>query len=288
VSRAILALNVVVFVVQVVLAGKSSLLQIPTRESLLFGANYAAATIGEHRFETLLTSCFLHGGMLHIGFNMLVLWQAGPLVERSVGSARMAPMYLVSGVVASLFSAMSSWVRGVEIYSVGASGAIMGVLASALVLAWRVQGFRGPVTMAMLRWLGFNLLFGIVLEMMASRDGGHAPIDNFAHVGGAITGGVIAALWQRGYVYSPRARTIILSVCGLLFLAAAGTVAARDLTDPYAAMMVGDRINVEKIALFDGRCTDAEDAVAAAARLYPKSRDVLLEEAKVASVCGGK
>ena len=282
VSRAILALNVIVFVVELLLAKApgEALLAMPSRESLLFGANYAVATIRELRLETLVTCCFLHGGIIHLAFNMIVLWQAGPLVERSVGSARMAPMYLISGIVASLVSAVGMYARGVEIYSVGASGAIMGTLASALVLAWRVQGFKGPLTQSLLRWLGFNIVFGL---LMSTRGGN---TDNYAHIGGALAGAAIAAMWKRGFEYSLAARRAILGACTLVVVAAAAVVAVRDVADPYAGLMAGDRLNIAKIALRDGRCDAARSALGSAARLYPNDPDVLDEESSVAIMCG--
>ena len=56
-----------------------------------------------------VTACFLHAGLVHLAFNMIALWQAGPLVERAVGSARMAPMYLVAGVFGNLLSVLYGW-----------------------------------------------------------------------------------------------------------------------------------------------------------------------------------
>jgi rhomboid protease GluP len=279
VSRAILAVNVVVYVIQAALARN---IAIPLELSLLFGANYSPATLHELRLETLVTCCFLHGGLLHVGFNMLVLWQAGPLVERTVGSARMAPMYLIAGVIGSLFSALGYAHGTAETVgpSVGASGAIMGVLASALVLGWRLQGFRGPLTQAMLRWLGFNLVFGLLMNA------GGGNTDNYAHIGGAIAGGAIAVMWKRGFVYSARARTAILAACAVVVLAAAAVVVVRNVTDPFAALPVGARIDVAKIALRDGRCKDAQTAIARAARLFPDYDKTLVVEDNIALFCG--
>ena len=84
----------------------------PTRQTLALGASYSLATVGEGRWETLVTACFLHAASLHLGFNMLALWQAGPLVERAVGSARMAPMYLVAGAFGNLLSVAYGWFGG--------------------------------------------------------------------------------------------------------------------------------------------------------------------------------
>jgi rhomboid protease GluP len=258
VTRAILTLNVAVFVVQVLLAGGAvAVVSIPVREELLFGANYPLATVGDARWETLVTACFLHGGVLHLGMNMLALWQAGPLVERAVGSARMAPMYLVAGVVGNLASTLLAVVRGQEMFGVGASGAISGVIAAALVVGWRVQGWKGPLTQAMVRWLAFVLIFGFVVK----------NVDNAAHAGGAVAGAAIAALWQRGHKYAPRATQAILAVCALVVVACIAIVGVRDRTDRFAAMMLPERIEYTQSAIEDGRCRDAHDGLLACERL---------------------
>src|SRR3989442_9924582 len=81
---------------------------------------------------TLLTSMFMHGGWLHIGGNMLFLFIFGDNIERTFGSVRYLAFYLVCGVIASLAHVASD--PGSVIPSLGASGAISGVLASYLVL----------------------------------------------------------------------------------------------------------------------------------------------------------
>ena len=281
VTRVIIALNVAVFVAQIALAGTTSALgHIPIREQLAFGANYAIATLNEHRVETLVTACFLHAGAIHIAFNMIALWQAGPLVERAVGSARMAPMYLVSGIVSSLVSALSMWILGEDRFSVGASGAISGVIAAAMVVGWRVQGWRGPLTQAMARWLGFVVVFGLLAKL------GGGNIDNAAHVGGAACGALIAAMWQRGKVYSQAATRGILGACALVIALAGGMVFVRDQRDPYVMLLAGERLVVAKRALSVGRCGDAHRALTAIERLYPRDPEVLEVRGEFDAMCG--
>jgi membrane associated rhomboid family serine protease len=270
VTRAILTLNIGVFVVQALWSHDSSALgRMPVRAMLAFGANYGLATVGEHRFETLVTACFLHAGIMHIAFNMIALAQAGPLVERSVGSARMAPMYLGAGVFSSVVSTLVAWVEAKERFSVGASGAISGVIAAALVIGWRVQGWRGPLTQAMVRWLALVLVFGLVTTL----SGGN--IDNAAHVGGAVAGALIALTWRRGYVYSDVARRIILGACAVVVVAAGAAVVVRDRTDPFAIYLYDERIELAERALADERCDLAAAAVDAAARLRGRSPEVV-------------
>ena len=262
VTRALLTLNIALFVVQLVLSAGRSLLHLPGKEALAFGASYSLATLGEGRWETLVTACFLHDGILHIAFNMLALWQAGPLVERNVGSARMAPMYLLAGAFGNLLSVALSLRERVPQFTVGASGAICGVFAAGLVVAWRVQGWRGPVTQAMARWLGFLLAFGLAERWLNAGN-----IDNAAHFGGAIAGGAIAATWRRGFRYSERATRAVVGVCAALLTTCIAIVGVRDHTDRFATMSLPDRAQFTTEARAEGRCRDAHDGLLAVERL---------------------
>ena len=279
VTRALIAMNVAVFLVQFARIGRPLLNHLPTSEALAFGASYTLATIGESRYETLITACFLHGGVLHIGFNMLALWQAGPLVERSVGSARMAPMYLFAGGAGNALSVACAWLMRSAKVTVGASGAIAGLLGAALVVGWRVQGWRGPLTQAMLRWIGLVVAFGFFAELSG---GG---IDNAAHVGGALAGMAIALAWKRGYRYSERATSVILGLCAGVVAACIAVVAVRD-RDPFARMVLAERHEYTTDALLDGRCKDAKEGLLAVERLRAKMAPVTSLRNEVRTVCG--
>jgi rhomboid protease GluP len=279
VTRALIALNVAVFIVQLVITRLGSLMHLPTREALAFGASYPLATVGEGRWETLITACFLHDGLLHIGFNMLALWQAGPLVERAVGSARMAPMYLVAGATGNALSVAHAWVTRTSLLTIGASGAISGVVAAALVVGWRVQGWRGPLTQAMFRWLVLILAFGLVVNM----SGGN--IDNAAHLGGAVAGALIAAIWRRGYRYSRRATSAILAACTVVVVASVARVIVRDRADPFATMPLQERAEFTSEALAEGRCRDARDGLLAVERLRAKLAPVTSLRNQVEEFC---
>lgn len=258
VTRTLLALNIAVFVVQVVVSGG---LGLTASTALRMGASFALATVGENRWETLVTACFLHGGIVHIGFNMLALWQAGPLVERAVGSARMAPMYLLAGAFGNVLSVAYGWETRSDVFSLGASGAISGVIAAALVVGWRVQGWRGPLTQAMVRWLGFVVVFGLLSNLSGAR------IDNAAHIGGAIAGATIASMWRRGHRYSPGATKAILAVCVGVVATCIAVVAVHDRTDRFASMTERARQDFTMAAVYDGRCRDAHDGLLATERL---------------------
>jgi rhomboid protease GluP len=262
VTVGLIGLNVCAFLIEVVVTHGVS--DLPTSDGLALGASYSLATLNEGRFETLVTACFLHAGIIHLLFNMVALWQAGPLVERAVGSARMAPMYLVAGVFGNVLSVAYGSFSHAGGMTVGASGAISGVIGAALVVSWRTGGWRNPLTQAMARWLGLVIAFGVVMNLSGGR------IDNAAHVGGALSGAAIAALWKRGVRYSPAATRGILGACAAFVAACAAVVAYHDGRDPFAAMQLHDRIEFTSDALTTGRCPDAQAGLLAVERLGAK------------------
>jgi rhomboid protease GluP len=287
VTRALLALNVAVFAVQLALEGGKLFAHAPANTLLAFGAATPFFVVGDNRWETLVTACFLHDGFLHVGFNMLALWQAGPLVERAVGSARMAPMYLVAGAAGNALYVAQAWlvahptIEALETPVVGASGAICGLVAAALIVGWRVQGWRGPLTQAMTRWLGFVFIFGLV----AGRSGAH--IANAAHVGGALAGAAIALTWRRGRSYGSRATAAVLAACTAALVACIALVGVRDRTDPFATWGLQQRNDFTTDALREGRCNDAREGLLAVERLRAKLAPVTSLRNRFESTCGG-
>jgi rhomboid protease GluP len=236
-------------------------LGVPSVSLLATGGNYWSATIHEARVETLLTSVFVHGGLLHIGFNLVALRQIGPFVERTVGPARMLPLYLISGFVASFASTFYNLgLRQKESISVGASGAICGLIGATLVIGWRVEGSRSPIMWAMVRWLGMTLLVGFALR----------GVDNAAHIGGAIAGVIVALLWRRHVRYSPAGQRAILGACALVLVAAAARLIERDVDSPWALVDAADRREIAINLLRRGDCDGARAAAEAARRLLPK------------------
>jgi membrane associated rhomboid family serine protease len=261
VTKALLVLNVGVFLAEVTRSAGDALGHVSAADALALGASYPLATLGEARWETLVTACFLHSGLAHLGFNMLALWQVGPLIERAVGAARMAPMYLFAGACGNLLSVgYTSWHHG-GTFTVGASGAISGVIAAAMVVSLRVQGWRAPLTQALVRWLALIIVFGV----FATRSGNN--IDNAAHVGGAVAGSAVAALWQRGTVYSERATAWVLVACAAVLAGCVGVVAYHDRTDPFASMLLEARVEATNDALAAGNCRRAHAGLLAVERL---------------------
>ena len=222
VTHGIVGLCVAVFALEILLAGQlTAVVAVPPPVLLRVGGNLVALTLKEHRYETLLASAFVHGSALHLLMNMAVLRSVGPLVEGEVGSARVAPLYLVSAVAASAASCVAGIVVAGQRLSVGASGAILGLVGAAFVIGVRTDGFRGPLARASARWLAMLVGFGFVAALFG------VPIDNAAHVGGALGGMAVASLWRRDYVYTPLARAVSLVASGVVLGLVAAAVRAR-------------------------------------------------------------
>ncbi len=100
----------------------------------------------------LVTSMFTHVAVLHIGFNMLALWILGPQLELLLGRVRYLGLYLLSGLVGS---ASVYWLSPESTPTLGASGAIFGLMGALLVFALKV---RGDVNQLLI-WIGINVAF---------------------------------------------------------------------------------------------------------------------------------
>lgn len=152
-----------------------------------WGSNEGHLTL-HGQWWRLVTSMFLHGSVLHIAFNMLALWQVGQLVERLFGSLRFFALYMIAGVCGSLASVL--W--NPHVNSVGASGAIFGILGGLLAFIRRENSGVPPTIVKELRasvapFLLFNLAAGFL----------YAHTDNAAHLGGLIGGFVAGHLLAR-------------------------------------------------------------------------------------------
>jgi len=273
ITGALLAANAGVFAAQLSLAGNLhfALGGNDAQEQRLWnailrwlGGNDSTFTIADARLETLVTSCFLHGSILHLGLNLLVLWQVGPFLERAVGRARFLPLYLASGITGSVFSAIAGRLFGPSL-SIGASGAVCGVGGAILVLGARTQGWRGPLARQMAGWLASLFVLGLAKNLQ----GGMVQVDNAAHVGGALGGVIIAATWRRGVTYGVRAQRLLVGACVGVVLLAGVTVYFRNRTDPYLFMNADERLESAVRAARLGRCAEAERALRRARALDP-------------------
>jgi rhomboid protease GluP len=275
-TRVILWANLAIFALEVIESRSiDAVMGPPARVLLAFGANYAPLTLGLGQYDRILTACFVHGSVLHVAFNMAALAQIGPFVERAVGAARYAVLYVVAGAAASATSVGWGLLRGDSVPSVGASGAICGVMGAAVVIGLRIEGWQSPIA----RQIGFWLL--VTLALGASMK----HIDNAAHVGGLAAGALIAAAWRRGAGYS-RTATIACVVGSTLLCAAAGlSTAYRDATDRFALLDVNERANRVVAALSRGDCAGARRALVATEAVAEGAPEVAGLRKEVESAC---
>ena len=130
------------------------------------------------RWWTLLTAIYLHGGLLHILFNVLWIRQLGPAVEEIYGSARMIVIFTVAGAVGFSLSDLAG-----NAVTLGASGSIFGLLAAIVAYGYKRGGtFGGMVLRQYGQWAVMLFIFGFFMP----------GVDNFAHAGG-FAGGFAAA-----------------------------------------------------------------------------------------------
>ncbi len=154
-------------------------------------------------YITMLTSMFMHGGFAHLFGNMMFLWIFGDNVENALGHARYLIFYLTCGVLASLSHVFSSVLFGADLFvpSLGASGAISGVLGGYLLLfphrRVRVVMFymlqEVPAILAIGLWFVFQLISG--LGMLGGGQGGGVAYG--AHIGGFLAGLLLVKLFAR-------------------------------------------------------------------------------------------
>jgi membrane associated rhomboid family serine protease len=157
-------------------------------------------------YLTLITAMFMHGGIAHIGGNMLFLWIFGDNVEDRMGHIRYLIFYLVCGVLASLshvYATVAFNPSSLLIPSLGASGAISGVLAGYLVMfptrRVTVILFRFltdvPAYVAIGIWFAFQLVSGLGL---LGGDGGGGGVAYAAHIGGFVAGLALVKVFTLG------------------------------------------------------------------------------------------
>lgn len=175
----------------------------PSLESLLkWGANALPFTIGYEPWR-LVTSAFLHIGLMHLLFNSFAMYFFGQVAEVTFGSIKFLLLFLFSAVGGNLLNSYVTWWQifhneGAPGISAGASGGIMGIgmallmveLLKKTLLNFPAKG-GNPQLKSLAIIMGINLMYGFAVP----------GIDNAGHIGGAITGGVIAVGIMLGYRY---------------------------------------------------------------------------------------
>jgi rhomboid protease GluP len=190
-SAALLAGLVLAYAVSASLAG--SPWEIPADDLLRQGGSFAPA-LAAGEWWRVLSAAFLHGGLLHLGINLLILADIAALIERHFGWPRGAAVLVVVFLIAAGagFAASAWW--NPESVSIGASGGILGLYGYWLLRLWRGAG--GPSSGQRMRRRRIALVSAYLLAAVAA--GFLVPgVDNAAHVGGLVAGAVLGTLAYR-------------------------------------------------------------------------------------------
>ena len=162
----LIAVNVIIYVIPILFGQYNDLIN-----------NYSVwgPAIREGQYYRLLTGIFLHGGILHLLFNCYALYVIGSQVENFLGRIKFAIIYLVAGISGALFSV----IFGGNFASIGASGAIFGLMGALVYFGYHYRVYLGTVIKSqIIPLIVLNLLLGFCMP----------GIDNFAHIGGLIGG----------------------------------------------------------------------------------------------------
>jgi membrane associated rhomboid family serine protease len=196
VTTTVIVVNALVFLLQLSLPPADM-----ERFIFTFGLVPASFSIG-----SLLTSMFVHGGLGHVGGNLLYLWIFGDNVEDRLGHGRFLVFYLATGVVAAL--AQTAMDPASTVPMVGASGAIAGVMGGYFVLypnsrvltlfPFPVMLFEVPAIFFLGLWFALQFLSGLGSLAVATGEGGlPGGVAFWAHVMGFVTGVALVRLMQR-------------------------------------------------------------------------------------------
>lgn len=156
--------------------------------------------VSDGAYWQLVTSMFAHVEIWHIAFNMFALYALGPQLELVLGRVRFLALYLLSGLAGS---ALVYWLSDEASATLGASGAIFGLMGALLVVAFKVGGN----VQSILTWIGINVVITVVGSSFISWQG---------HLGGFLGGLAIAG----ALVYAPRRNRTQFQVGALVFIAA--------------------------------------------------------------------
>ncbi len=202
-----------------------------------WGANLGSYTLTGDWWR-LVASCFVHIGIIHLGFNMWCLWSLGELAERLYGHVTFACVYLLCGIGGSLGSVL--W-HSSPIVSAGASGAIFGI-AGAVIASIKLGEFASgvmaqSVVRSLLGFVGYNVVFGLLTGMT----------DNACHVGGLVTGLLLVALIAKGAPEPRLMQRMVVMVVVAALLGGGGYALWHSRGYRYLLMRAGDQVAEGKI-----------------------------------------
>ena len=132
----------------------------------------------------LFTAMFLHFGFLHLANNLLVLFAVGSYLEGGIGSLRTGLIYMISGLGANGASYLWHHIRGEEVLSAGASGAVFGLMGAMVFAGLFARDRLGPISLR-------QVILMLILSLYHGAGGG---VDDVAHISGLFFGFILALI----------------------------------------------------------------------------------------------
>lgn len=233
-------INILYFIIM--LFGGVSILKPTTDELLFWGGNLRGAVIAGELWR-LLSAMFIHSGIMHLMMNMLSLWYLSISVEKLLGIKRFFMIYFFSGIMASL----SSIYMHANVVSVGASGAIFGLLGALVSLLFTglvEKDSKMQLILPLATVVGMNLIFSFLPH-----------IDTAGHIGGFISGIIISygfylgiqhRRYERLTLYLVPFMASLFIIYLLIFLPQIGPLGDREVTGPVNKELKHDAAKEEK------------------------------------------
>jgi membrane associated rhomboid family serine protease len=184
ITRFLIVVNVIAFLWEISVAGPGMISFMGSSNVdrvYQMGALFPAAVLVDHQWWRIITSGFLHAGLLHIGVNMISLWSLGRFIEQIAGSVRMSVIYFVSLVASGLGIV---YLSGPESATLGASGAIFGLFGALFAIGLKLGRPGMDLVKANLGILIVNLIFTFSVPGISWQ----------AHVTGLIAGFMLTYL----------------------------------------------------------------------------------------------
>lgn len=184
--------------------GMQVMLRPPTNLLLFWGGQFWPLVLDGGQWWRCITYAFTHGGLIHLGFNMVVLYQVGPLLEQEIGWNRFLSVYTITALVATVAGLF--WHPNTV--TVGASGAIFGLIGFSVSYYHRIGGHIGLQRRNfMFQWAVMAFIFGIFVGA-----------DNAAHLGGLLSGAAIG-WWMPISIRGLKQTDPLFRIAALIFAA---------------------------------------------------------------------
>ena len=208
-TRVLIAVNLLFFIAMVVMGmaagmGLSPLMNPDANLLVHAGAQFWPLVLYQGEWWRCLTYAYTHGGIIHLGFNMVALYQVGPFIETELGAARFLVLYTVTALTATALGYF--WHPMAPV--VGASGSLFGLIGFAVTWFHRMGPPGEYIRNFMFRWALFAFVFGLLVGA-----------DNAAHLGGALGGAILGLILPIG-VRGQRAAAPLVNTLAVLCLVA--------------------------------------------------------------------